>query len=182
MSGGTPLTGVRLAESLPQTRLAPDVQLPVRALDLPEEPGQVLVACVLGVLEGDRARVCTLKCMIENADNDNSVKLISGAGHAVIRGPISPFRGMEALSALLSPQPRGDHHGAAIRRLSPWGSCTPCGPVWTGHPHPPHHATNSDTGGECPLSTAAAASWDECLALVLPRQSPRARPPHQPPA
>jgi hypothetical protein len=39
-----------------------------------------------------------------------------------------------------------------------------------------------DTGGECPISTPAAASRDECLALVLLRHSPQARPPHQPPA
>jgi hypothetical protein len=46
-----------LAESLPQERLAPVGQLPVRALDLPEELSQVLVAGVLGVREAGRARV-----------------------------------------------------------------------------------------------------------------------------
>jgi hypothetical protein len=40
------------SESLPQDCLAPVIQLPVRALDLPEELGPFLVACVLGVLEG----------------------------------------------------------------------------------------------------------------------------------
>src|SRR5687768_6979125 len=58
-----------LPEPLPQERLALLAQLPVRALDLPEELGEFLVARVLGVLEGGRARVRPLEGMIEDADD-----------------------------------------------------------------------------------------------------------------
>jgi len=83
-SGGTPLAGWRLAEPLPQERLAAVGQPPVRALDLPEELGQVLVAGVLGVLEVDRARVRPLQDVIEDANN--VIMLIPGACHVFARG------------------------------------------------------------------------------------------------
>lgn len=82
-SGGTPLAGWPLAEPLPQERLAAVGQLPVRALDLAEALGQILVAGVLGVLEVDRARVRPLQDVIEDANN--VIMLIPGAGRAVAR-------------------------------------------------------------------------------------------------
>jgi hypothetical protein len=134
------LTGVRLAESLPQERLAPVGQLPVRALDLPEERGQVLVAGVLGVLEAGRARVRPLEGVLEDADN--IVMLISGADRAVARSHLSPFQRHGSLIGAPAAQPRDDHHSSAGRRSAPWGACPPRGPAWTGHPHPPHNVAH----------------------------------------
>ena len=93
--------GVRLAEALPQERLTPVAQLPVRALDLPEELGQFLVTRLLGVLEVGSARVRPLEGVIEDADD--VVMLISGAGRAFAHGHLPPLRGVGASSALLPP-------------------------------------------------------------------------------
>src|SRR5687767_4143774 len=112
-----PLTGLRLSESLPQERLAPVGQLPVRALDLPEELGQFLVARLLGVLEVGSARFRTLECMIEDADD--IVMLISGAGRAFARGHIPPFQRHGGIISSPAPQPRGSQDGSAIRRSAP---------------------------------------------------------------
>jgi hypothetical protein len=138
-SGGTPLAGWRLAEPLPQERLAAVGQLPVRALDLAEELGQGLVAGVPGVLEVGRARVRTLQGVIEDADD--VVVLIPRAGRAVARRHTLSFQKHESIMGSPAPRPRGDHSSAAGHRPSPWVACPPVGPAWTGCPRPPHQVT-----------------------------------------
>src|SRR5919106_4356937 len=73
-----------LPEPLPEERLPPVGQLPVRALDLTEELHQVLVAGPLGVLEVGGAGLGALQGMVEDADD--IVVLISGPGRAFARG------------------------------------------------------------------------------------------------
>src|SRR5918992_5386909 len=92
---------MRLAEALPQERLTPVAQLPVRALDLPEELSQFLVTRLLGVLEVRRARVCPLEGVIEDADD--VVMLISRAGRAFAHGPLPLVKGLGASLALPPP-------------------------------------------------------------------------------
>src|SRR5688500_9369988 len=94
-----PVRGGSVLESLLQEHLPPVAQLPVGALDFPEEPGQVLIARLLGVPEVGRARLRPLQGVIEDADD--IVMLVFGTGRTFTHGHLPLCQGLGASLAFL---------------------------------------------------------------------------------